>query len=338
MKIIDLKKEEFLEIQNKVLKNEDYFKNFPSISFLQSFRWLEIQNNNNKKVFLKKIKIDNNLIGFFLALENNLFNGKKYWYIPRGPVFLGENKNYWPDFFIALEKIALEKKLIFIRFEPIEENFNNFLLLNKKNFRKTKDIQVSKTSFLDLSLNENELLKNMGQKTRYNIKLANKKNVKVFESDISDFEEFWKLISLTAKRDQFFIHSKNYYYNLINSDNNFIKLFTAKFNNKILAVGIFSFFGNSVSYLHGASSNEFRNLMAPYSLQWEIIKLAKSKGFKYYDFCGVDDKKWPGVSRFKRGFGGQEFNYLGTFDYIIKNNFYFIYYFIRKIRRLLKFL
>ena len=90
--------------------------------------------------------------------------------------------------------------------------------------------------------------------------------------------------------------------------------------------------------MHGASSDEFRNLMAPYILQWKVIGEAKNRGFKYYDFCGVDENKWPGVTRFKKGFGGEAHSFLGAFDYIINRNFYLFYMIIRKIRRFIKFL
>ena len=96
------------------------------------------------------------------------------------------------------------------------------------------------------------------------------------------------------------------------------------------------------SYVHGASANEFRNVMAPYALQWEVIKLAKQKNCKYYDFNGIDEKKWPGVTRFKMGFarfesarqGGEVVEYPGTFDMVFDNLWYNVYKLIRRIRRL----
>jgi lipid II:glycine glycyltransferase (peptidoglycan interpeptide bridge formation enzyme) len=85
--------------------------------------------------------------------------------------------------------------------------------------------------------------------------------------------------------------------------------------------------------MHGASASKYRNVMAPYLLQWHAIKLAKNLGYKYYDFYGVDEDKWPGVTRFKKGFGGREVNYPGTFDLIFNRRWYSVYRMVRKARR-----
>jgi lipid II:glycine glycyltransferase (peptidoglycan interpeptide bridge formation enzyme) len=201
--------------------------------------------------------------------------------------------------------------------------------------RRSLDVQVSKTIILDLSKTEDKLLKEMHQKTRYNIRLAEKKGVKIREAAEGEFEKFWELMSQTVNRDGFRLHEKDYYEKMIEVDG--VKLFLGEAENKILCSGIFSFFGDTAVYLHGASSNENRELMAPHILQWELARRAKALGFKYYDFFGVDEKKWPGVTRFKRGFGGKEVNYPGTFDVIFDIFKYDGYKVLRFVRRFLKF-
>jgi peptidoglycan pentaglycine glycine transferase (the first glycine) len=219
--------------------------------------------------------------------------------------------------------------------------------------KKTIDIQVSKTIILDLIKSEEELLAAMHQKTRYNIRLAEKRGVKIREAGVSSpllspangagkeglgvvggFEKFWDLMSATVNRDGFRLHEKEYYKKMLEVEN--IKLYFAEFEGKVICAGIFSFFGDTAIYLHGASSDENRELMAPHLLQWELIKKAKSLGCKYYDFFGIDEKKWPGVTRFKRGFGGQELNYPGTFDIIFDKRKYIVYKLLRIIRRMIK--
>lgn len=73
--------------------------------------------------------------------------------------------------------------------------------------------------------------------------------------------------------------------------------------------------------------------MAPYLLQWEIIKAAKGRGCRYYDFYGIDENKWPGVTRFKLGFGGEQVQFPGTYDYIFCRPLYWLYKFLRTVRR-----
>ena len=142
----------------------------------------------------------------------------------------------------------------------------------------------------------------------------------------------------TSKRNKFRLHPKNYYKQMLSADdeeNNDlkIKLFLAKYNNKIIAVDIVCFFGNTATYLHGASLNEFRKVMAPNLLQWHVIKLAKAQGYKYYDFYGIDEQKWPGVTKFKKGFGGEEIVYPGTYDLVYNKFLYSIYKLLRKTKR-----
>lgn len=339
MIIVDLKKEDFLKIQDNIKNSDNGKNNNPSFSFLQSFHWAMIQKNFGSSVYLKGIKEREEIIGFFVAIEKKIFFNKKYWYLPRGPFFL--KNNFIFDEFLALFKNIIKKEnLLFIRLEPVLNNteFSDFIKKNKRNIRKTKSIQPDKTSFLNLKYSQEELLKKMAQKTRYNIKIATQKGLQLYEVGLNGFSDFYRLIETTSKRDKFFIHSKDYYYNLIKYNNDFIKLFEVRFENVVLTSGIFCFYLDSVYYLHGASSNEMRNFMAPYFLQWELIKIAQNKGFSYYDFYGVDEKKWPGVSRFKKGFSGQEYLFLGTFDVVFNNFSYNIYIIFRKIRRAMKFL
>lgn len=338
MKIIDLQKEKFSELLADFLKLGESFEFANSPSFLQSIYWQEIQEKNNQKVFLKGIESNGKIIGCFLAISKNIFKKYSYWYIPRGPVFFQSEPDpkIWSDFFDSFKKYCRDNKIIFFRLEPLNKSFVE-LFKNDKNIFKTKDIQPKETSFLNLSHSLEILLKNMAQKTRYNIKLAEKKRVQIFDIGLDGFDNFWKLISLTSNRDKFFIHSKNYYLNLLSGNDDFIKLFEARVDDKVLASGIFSFYQDTASYLHGASSNEMRNFMAPYLLQWEIIKKAKQEGYKYYDFYGVSDKKWPGVTRFKKGFGGQNYLFLGTFDYVFNKCIYSWYNIFRFLNRLLRF-
>ncbi|HTW96805.1 MAG TPA: peptidoglycan bridge formation glycyltransferase FemA/FemB family protein, partial [Candidatus Methylomirabilis sp.] len=148
-----------------------------------------------------------------------------------------------------------------------------------------------------------------------------------------ELEKFWNLMQKTSGRDGFTPHNKNYYAQLLHIAPDKFKLFFAVLEDKTIAAGIFSFFGNMATYLFGASDDEYREVMAPHLLQWEIIKRAKAGGYKYYDFFGIDEKKWPGVTRFKRGFAGQEINYTGTFDVIFDKQKYLAYKIFRRLRR-----
>ncbi len=322
MKIIDITKEEFFKIQLES----------PSCDFLQSCHWAEIQEKIGSKIIFKKYNKQEGFSRAFFLIEKKLFSKYKYYYIPRGLFHLDS----YEDFFLALkESFFSDKKTLFIRFEALDKSFDDYWP-NCSFLNKIDDIQPSKTLVLDLNFSEEKLLAEMKQKTRYNIRLANKKGVKVLESDVSSFDDFWRLLSLTSERDNFFLHDKDYYYNIIKYNNKVIRFFEARFQGELLVSGIFSFYGKKVSYLHGASSNKHRGLMAPYLLQWKVIKKAKEEGFLEYDFYGIDEDKWPGVSRFKKGFGGKVRELPGSFDYVNKKSVYNAYKTLRFLKRKIK--
>jgi len=207
---------------------------------------------------------------------------------------------------------------------------------NLKNIRSTKNVQPADTLLLDLNKTEEELSAEMHQKTRYNIKLAEKKGVKV--EKVEDQKEainiFKELIKETSARDKFTPHSNSYYRKMLKSLDKNVCSWVAKYEDKVLAANIVVNFGDTVTYLHGASSNKHRNLMAPHLLQWEQIKWAKGNGFQIYDFWGISDSdsRWAGFTRFKRGFGGWEKKLPGTFDLVHNQRMYKLYKLIKKFR------
>ncbi len=357
------------EITSKSALN-DFIASRVNSQFLQSWEWGEFQESMGSKVFKVGIEQEGILAAAATLIKRDLPIGRSYFYCPRGPIMNFEfrisnfesisNDKIFDLLVDEIYLIAKKENVIFFRFEPTFK-IQSTSWRTKFKIIKTLDIQPSKTIILDLTKSEEELLKNMHQKTRYNIRLAEKKGVKIREGNTVDFEEFWKIMSETRERDGFKLHSKDYYGKMLNfglnkdseakfpvgslasgldidsridSNSLTIRLFLAEYDGRIIACNIAGFFGDTVTYMHGASSNEYRNIMAPYLLQWEAIKLAKKMGYKYYDFYGIDGNKWPGVTRFKKGFGGQEIEYPGTFDVVFNGRWYNVYRFIRYFRRL----
>jgi len=312
------------------VKTKDELSNFlskqPSSQFLQAWQWGEFHQNLGSKVRRLVVKKGDNILAAASLIKKSLPMGKSYFYCPRGPII---------DFRLPIEllfdeikELAKKENVMFMRFEPQAE-----VKSNKFRIIKTLDIQPSQTVILDLKNREDELLNAMHQKTRYNIRLAEKKGVEIVSASLDNFDDFWKLMGETKERDNFRLHGIDYYQEMLKLDNNFIKLFFAKYQNKNIATAIVSWFGDTVTYMHGASSDSNRNVMASYLLQWEIAREAKAKGFKHYDFYGIDGQKWPGVTRFKKGFSGKEVNYPGTFDLVFDSGWYNVYKMIRKVRR-----
>lgn len=324
---------QIIEINNKEQLN-DFVAAQKHSQFLQAWQWGEFHEVVSGNVFRFGVEDNGSLVAAATVIKKMLPMNKFYFYSPRGPIIhcsiTDDNCKLAVNLlFCKIKELSEEEGAMFLRFDPIFDIKH----LENTAFEKTIDVQPSKTLIMDLSKSESLILKAMHQKTRYNIGLAEKKNVKIVEADEKRFDEFWKLMSETGERDDFNLHGINYYREMIKIDGDYIKLFFAEYRGKPVCAAIVAFFGDTASYLHGASSNEDRNIMAPYLLQWHCAKLAKKRGLKYYDFNGIDEKKWPGVTRFKTGFGGKEKKYLGTFDLPFDPAWYNIYKMIRKIRR-----
>ena len=297
-------------------------------SFLQSWEWGEFQKSVGRKTFYLKSEDWQ-----VLLIKHDLPFGKSYLYCPRGPIISSRFKVQ--SFLEKIEELAKQESSIFIRVEPAFKITEADL--KELHFIKSKDVQPSRTLVLDLEANEEELLAQMHEKTRYNIGLAQRKGVKIRKTEYNenDFDELWRLINQTYKRQRIRSFSKEYYRKQaqINSENFHNFLFLAEYQNKIISVNLINFFGQTATYLHGGSDNEYRALMAPHLLQWEQIKFAKNQGCKFYDFWGIDEVLWPGITRFKKGFGGQEINYIGCWDFVFKPSWYKIYNLSRNILR-----
>lgn len=284
------------------------------ISFLQSKEWADFQKSLGRKIW----RIDSINI-----IRHDLPFGKSYLYAPRcGGNFLSDS------FFKKIRKFSKKESAIFFRVEPQKEISKK--ALNKFSFKKGRNIQPQKTLILDISQSEKNLLEQMHQKTRYNIRLAEKKGIILRQAqDKKDFEKFWRLLIDTAKKNKFSTHPKKYYEKILETPGT--ELFLAVYRDKIIAANVVLFHNKQVVYLHGASDYNYRKLMAPHLLQWHQILEAKKRGCLEYDFWGINEKKWPGVTRFKRGFGGKEIRYMIAYDLVFRPIWYEIYKIARKI-------
>jgi len=303
-------------------------------SFLQSWQWGEFQKAEGRKIWRLAIIDDNQIVATILLIKHDLSFGKSYLYSPRGPVFGLRNWNFkiGQDLLAEIKKISQRQNAIFLRIEPKETLKPGIKI--PKIFQPAGQAQPKNTLILNLEKSSDQLLAQMHQKTRYNIRLAEKRGVKIRISDgrSQDTKIFYRLLSETARRNKIKVFSQKHYQELLatQSQDNSIKLFIAEFDRQPTAAIIVSFFGNEACYLHGASSYQSRNLMAPHLLQWVAILEAKRRGALKYDFWGIAPKnqpkhKWAGVSRFKMGFDGQPINYPGCLDLPYQSFWYQIY-------------
>lgn len=300
--------------------------------FLQSFEWGMFQERYG--IHMMRVMVKDGGIPVLCAtvIRRPLPMKKEFWYVPFGPVFAvhGPSRREVFHFFTTALRERAPADVVFLKIEPDAEWTD--VSFAGEGFVQGKDIQVRNTVIVDCAQAEDDLLKHMKQKTRYNIKLAVRHGVKIAGTNDQvslDRDIFFSLMEETAKRQGFRLHPRKYYETMLdlflsaeNDRGAFSqKLFFAQYDGKVIACALVGFFGGRATYLHGASSDEYKNIMAPYLLHWEIIRYAKSIGCDAYDLWGVSapdakgkDAAWGGFSRFKFGFGGALVNYPGAHD------------------------
>ena len=260
-------------------------------------------------------------------------------YIPRGPVLTWshQEKDDSPSpehseiFFAQLlpflrrqGAIALHVELSFADGE--EDSIRARQALNALYFHLVRPVQPIRTIVLNLTSDEQSLLASMKEKWRYNIRLAGRKGVQVRPArGKADVQAWYRLLQITGQRDQFGIHTFDYYWRAwqIFAPLQQAQLFLAEYEGQLLA-GIFvGCMARSAIYLYGASGNEYRNLMPNYLLQWEAIRWSKTQGATSYDLWGIpetDDAQeaMAGVYRFKSGWGGRVVRFAGNYEHVFR--------------------
>lgn len=208
----------------------------------------------------------------------------------------------------------------------------NFNTLNWNLHKSIEDNLPKNTFFLDLTLEEQDLLYNMRYNTRYNVRNANKKGIRVLEYGMKHIEDWYKLYLNTAVRHNMPIQNQEYFSAILkNQDNNkkgvTVKMLMADIDGKFLSSMFLVLSKERGTYLYGASTSFKKNLMASYALQWESIKIAKKWGCTEYDMFGSApnlNQSHPlhGVHIYKKGFGGDLYHRMGCWDYPYNKKLY----------------
>jgi lipid II:glycine glycyltransferase (peptidoglycan interpeptide bridge formation enzyme) len=307
-----------------------YLEKYPDTHLLQTGEWGEL-----KSAFgWKPVRLVNEKSGVQILFRKLPF-GFTVGYIPK-PVFSNQlvSNQFWNE----IDDVCRKQRAVFCKLEPDIWDSNVSLLPSTFSLSR-HNIQPPRTIIIDIKGSAEEILARMKQKTRYNIRLAEKKDVTVRAWD--DLESFHKLMLVTGGRDGFGVHSLEYYrraYELLHPKQ-MGEILLAEYEGKPLAALFVARNGKRAYYLYGASTDEERNRMPTYLLQWEAMKWAKRHGCEEYDLWGVPDEEealleanfekrhdglW-GVYRFKRGFGGELKRAAQAMDRIYNSLLYWTY-------------
>ncbi len=297
--------------------------------FLQSIEWLAFQKHLGRPVW----RLDD---GFLKAniIRHDVRMGQNFLYIPYGPELNLELardglRNEVAHFTHYLKDLAHREGSMFIKMEPLHDMVPELLIRNGMRLRHSyRHMQPKRTVVADLTLSDDELLNKLHHKHRYNINLAERKGVTIEQS--SDIDIFWKLLQQTAEHDDFRTHGMLYYKKLLryfSSSDSAVRavLYVARYGGAPIAAAIMIEHGKTVTYLHGAMDREHRALMAPHLLHWTLMQQYKQRGYAWYDFWGIDADQYPGVTRFKLGFGARTIEYPGAFDMTFKRFWSWLY-------------
>jgi len=305
---------------------------------LQSWAW----GNFRQKTGVEVVRIGNFegeklLSGFQLTFHQ----------LPKLPYSIGYfPKGKLPDkqMIDSLIHIGLEKNAIFIKLEPNVIRSNNnykFSIINYKLLPSPKPLFTKYTFLIDLTKTEEELLANMHPKTRYNVRLAQKRGVTIQEENTDQaFSRYLELTHETTSRQGFYAHDDNYHQQMwqMMRENNIAHLFTARFQGKILVTWILFLYKNILYYPYGASSSEFKEVMASNLMMWEAMRWGKKQGATIFDLWGTPgpDPKitddYYGFHKFKLGYAPKLVEFIGTYDLILKQPHYSLFNIADKLR------
>ncbi|MCP5097017.1 MAG: peptidoglycan bridge formation glycyltransferase FemA/FemB family protein [Chloroflexi bacterium] len=327
---------------------DEFVANHPNGSALQTTHWARLKNRfgwTSHRVWLKK---DGKLVaGAQILFRPIAMRLAKFAYIPHGPLVNWDDQEQVEVLLNQIDLAVYERRAGILKMEPLlwqSEMPSEKLhaLCEQHQLHLDADtLQPPQTVLIDLRPSLDQILAAMKQKTRYNIRLAAKKGVTVRQGTAVDLPAFIKLMTITGNRDGFGVRTPTYYrdaYTLF-AETDQVALFLAEYEERPLA-GVMAFkSGRNALNLFSASSNEERNRMPNYAVQWAVIEWAKAQGCTHYDLWGAPDAPldeleanftkrsdglW-GVYRFKRGFGGKLARTVGAIDRVYNKRLYKLY-------------
>lgn len=314
---------------------------------LQSWEWGE---------FRKQTGTNIERVGFFH--EGKLSKAFQVTFHPLPVIskYLNKTVGYLPKGFMPDEEqihsiIELGKRnnALFVKLEPniakkVEamsgfENVTKFLL--DQGAVPGRPLFTKFTYQLDLTQTEEKLFKNLESKTRYNVRLAVRSGVEIFENTSKEgMDQYIEILEETMDRQGFYAHTPDYFRKMWESLGNsgMIRIFNAVYQDTVIVSWVMFVFNGKLYYPYGASRNIHRNVMASNLMMWEMIKFGKREGLEILDMWGSlgpepnKSDPWYGFHKFKKGYGGDLMEFLGTYDLVIEPNLYKVFRIVEKLR------
>lgn len=317
-----------------------FVESHPKGHVLQTLEWAKVKGDNWEHVYVMVEDQGEIKASMLLLIRKLPIIGKNMIYSPRGPVCDMHDMAVLRFLMDEVKKLARQRNAIMLKIDPdikaddkeTVENLKTLGFVQNQEALNFEGIQPRFVFRLDITPSLDELMANFHSKTRYNIRLAEKKGVVVRMGTRKDLPIFHEIMEITGLRDNFVVRPLSYFEKMYDclSDKGYLELALAEYQGQVISGIICLFCGDKCWYLYGASSNEHRNVMPNYLLQWEMIKRAKERGCTMYDFRGVSgdinpDNPLYGLYRFKKGFNGEFTEFIGEFDLILNPMWYTIW-------------
>ncbi|HNM37289.1 MAG TPA: peptidoglycan bridge formation glycyltransferase FemA/FemB family protein [Anaerolineales bacterium] len=344
--------------------------NLPDPHFLQSYEWGQVKAKYGWAPYYAVWSADgkftvsqttdnwsldtSNFVAASLILKRTALRRFSIFYAPKGPLMDWTNESLRKRVLDDLQFFAKRQGAIFLKFDPdvvlgrgvpasvgeVTENSGQAVMsdLKRRGWVESSDqIQFKNTVMVDLSASEEDILMRMKQKTRYNVRLAEKKGVVIRVGNVEDLPALYKMYAETSVRDGFVIRNEEYYMTVwklfmqgaVSGQPSAVPLIAEVDGEAVAAIFLFMFAGRGY-YVYGMSRDKHREKMPTYLLQWVAMKHAKAYGCLTYDLWGApdvfdeSDSMW-GVYRFKEGLGGEVVRTLGAYDFAPSKFWYSMY-------------
>lgn len=326
----------------KIETYEEFIKKQDLCDFQQSKEWAKVKELWKNEILIMQDKNQHIVATMSILIRKVPFFGNLM-YVPRGPIGDIHKEEILQELTNKMREVAKKYKAFVVIIEPnIKKEDEEFQKLakklgykiNSKAIKFDQEIQARHNFRLNLSnKTEEEVFQNFASKTRYNVRLAIKRGVRVEEKKESGIDEFYELMQETGKRDNFRTRPKEYFQKILKEFPEETSIYIAYHEKEPISAIMPIRYGNKMWYLYGASSNQHRNLMSTYLLQWEMIKLAIKHHCRVYDFRGVSMERGEedGLYRFKKGFGGEFVELIGEIYIPFQPMKYFFYKIAKKI-------
>lgn len=312
---------------------EKFVSSHPRGSFMQSTRWQQVKNNWGWEAVVSR-NAQGDIVGAMGVLIQKIpLIGTSFLYSPRGPVCDLTDKAVLADLKKGADMLAKKYRAHILKWDPdlpiTDEAFARtmkdmgFVQITGGTGFETIQARFNYRLYME-GRDEEGLFKNLTQKTRYNVRVAQKHDVEIRVVGKEYLDDFMRIMVTTGERDGFSVRPKSYFERFLDALGEHARLYMAFYEGKPVSGAITTNYAGKTCYVYGASDNVFRNVMPNYLIQWEMIRWAVETDCTVYDFQGVsgnitdETDHLYGLYRFKKGFNGSLDELIGEFDYVYR--------------------